>query len=115
MATAHDRGRGRRRTREWDRLDRRPGSRRKPMSLVRAILQRLTDLHIVSYGGPDVGILTAAGKCCKVTYRFVSLDSILLEPHFRAVRQGGLLPDFMDPTRAPSTWPMAMPIGCPST
>ncbi|NDH85426.1 MAG: hypothetical protein EBY65_11285, partial [Acidimicrobiia bacterium] len=35
------------------------GSRRKPMSLVRAILRSdLTDLHIVSYGGPDVGILT---------------------------------------------------------
>ena len=29
-----------------------------------------------SYGGPDVGILTAAGKCRKVTYGFVSLDSI---------------------------------------
>ena len=56
----------------------------------------LTDLHIVSYGGPDVGILTAAGKCRKVTYGFVSLDSIPLEPHFRAVRQGGLLPDFME-------------------
>ena len=40
------------------------GSRRKPMSLVRAILRSdLTDLHIVSYGGPDVGILTAARKC----------------------------------------------------
>ena len=39
------------------------GSRRKPMSLVRAILRSdLTDLHVVSYGGPDVGILTAAGK-----------------------------------------------------
>ena len=73
------------------------GSRRKPMSLVRAILRSdLTDLHIVSYGGPDVGILTAAGKCRKVTYGFVSLDSIPLEPHFRAVRQGGLLPDFME-------------------
>ena len=32
----------------------------------------------------------------KVTYGFVSLDSIPLEPHFRAVRQGGLLPDFME-------------------
>ncbi len=66
------------------------GSRRKPMSLVRAILRSdLTDLHIVSYGGPDVGILTAAGKVRKVTYGFVSLDSIPLEPHFRAVRQAG--------------------------
>jgi acyl CoA:acetate/3-ketoacid CoA transferase alpha subunit len=72
------------------------GSRRKPMSLVRAILRsELTDLHIVSYGGPDIGILTAAGKCRKVTYGFVSLDSIPLEPHFRAVRQAGAV-DFME-------------------
>lgn len=73
------------------------GSRRKPMSLVRAILRSdLTDLHIVSYGGPDVGILTAAGKATKVTYGFVSLDSIPLEPHFRAARQAGTLEDFME-------------------
>ena len=72
------------------------GSRRKPMSLVRALLRSdLTDLHIVSYGGPDIGILTAAGKCRKVTYGFVSLDSIPLEPHFRAVRQAGAV-DFME-------------------
>ena len=57
------------------------GSRRTPMSLVRAILRSdLTDLHLVSYGGPDVGILCAAGKVRKVTYGFVSLDSIPLEP-----------------------------------
>src|SRR5271168_4499883 len=32
------------------------GSRRKPMSLVRAILRSdLTDLTVVSYGGPAVG------------------------------------------------------------
>ena len=73
------------------------GSRRKPMSLVRAILRSdLTDLHIVSYGGPDVGILTASGKATRVTYGFVSLDSIPLEPHFRAVRQAGTLVDFME-------------------
>lgn len=66
------------------------GSRRKPMSLVRAILRSgLDDLHIVSYGGPDVGILCAAGKVRKVTYGFVSLDSIPLEPHFRLARQAG--------------------------
>src|SRR6187200_1300442 len=64
------------------------GSRRKPMSLVRAILRSpLTDLTIVSYGGPDVGMLCAAGKARKVVYGFVSLDSIPLEPHFRAARQ----------------------------
>ena len=66
------------------------GSRRKPMSLVRAILRSdLCDLHVVSYGGPDVGLLCAAGKARKITYGFVSLDSIPLEPHFRAARQAG--------------------------
>src|SRR5215467_10615143 len=66
------------------------GSRRKPMSLVRAICRSdLSDLDIVSYGGPDVGLLLAAGKVRKLTYGFVSLDSIPLEPHFRAARQGG--------------------------
>jgi glutaconate CoA-transferase subunit A len=66
------------------------GSRRKPMSLVRAILRsELTDLTIVSYGGPDVGLLCAAGKVKRVVYGFVSLDSIPLEPHFQAARQSG--------------------------
>jgi glutaconate CoA-transferase subunit A len=66
------------------------GSRRKPMSLVRAILRSsLKDLTIVSYGGPDVGLLCAAGRVRKVVYGFVSLDSIPLEPHFRVARQTG--------------------------
>ena len=66
------------------------GSRRKPMSLVRAIWRSsLKDLTIVSYGGPDVGLLCAAGKVKKVVFGFVSLDSIPLEPHFRAAREGG--------------------------
>lgn len=66
------------------------GSRRKPMSLVRAILRSsLTDLTIVSYGGPDVGLLCAAGKVSKVVYGFVSLDSIAVEPGFAAARQSG--------------------------
>ena len=64
------------------------GSRRKPMSLVRAILRSpLRGLTIVSYGGPDVGLLCATGKLEKVIYGFVSLDSIPLEPHFRIARQ----------------------------
>jgi glutaconate CoA-transferase subunit A len=68
------------------------GSRRKPMSLVRAILRSsLRDLTIVSYGGPDVGMLCAAGQARKVVYGFVSLDSIPLEPHFRAARQAGAI------------------------
>lgn len=65
-------------------------SRRKPMSLVRAIVRSsLRDLTVVSYGGPDVGLLCAAGKVRKVVYGFVSLDTIALEPHFRAARQSG--------------------------
>jgi glutaconate CoA-transferase subunit A len=63
-------------------------SRRKPMSLVREILRSdLRDLTLVSYGGPDVGLLCAAGRVKKVVYGFVSLDSIPLEPHFRIARQ----------------------------
>ncbi|MGP4020751.1 CoA transferase subunit A [Saccharopolyspora sp. 5N708] len=68
------------------------GSRRKPMALVRAILRTpLRDLTLVSYGGPDVGLLCAAGKVREVVFGFVSLDSIALDPHFRAARQRGEL------------------------
>ena len=70
------------------------GSRRKPMSLVRALLRSpLKDLTIVSYGGPDVGLLAAAGKIRRIVYGFVSLDSIALEPHWRAARQNGTIPE----------------------
>src|SRR6266496_4419936 len=66
------------------------GSRRKPMALVRAILRSsLRDLTVVSFGGPDVGMLCAAGRVRKLVYGFVSLDSIPLEPHFRLARQAG--------------------------
>jgi len=66
------------------------GSRRKPMALVREILRSpVKDLTVVSYGGPDVGLLCAAGKVRKLVYGFVSLDSIPLEPHFRNARQAG--------------------------
>ena len=66
------------------------GSRRKPMAAVRAILRSdLTDLTIVSYGGPDVGLLCAAGKVAKVVFGFVTLDSIPTDPHFKAARQSG--------------------------
>jgi glutaconate CoA-transferase subunit A len=66
------------------------GSRRKPMALVRAICRSsLNDLTIVSCGGPDVGLLCAYGKVRRVVAPFVTLDSIALEPHFRAARQGG--------------------------
>jgi len=66
------------------------GSRRKPMALVREILRSpLKDLTIVSYGGPDVGLLCATGKVRRVVFGFVSLDSIPLEPHFRKAREAG--------------------------
>jgi glutaconate CoA-transferase subunit A len=66
------------------------GSRRKPMSMVRALCRSdAKDLRIVSYGGPDVGLLCRAGKVREVVYAFVSLDSIALEPHFRNARQSG--------------------------
>jgi glutaconate CoA-transferase subunit A len=68
------------------------GSRRKPMSLVRAILRSpVKDLTLVSYGGADVGLLCAAGKVRKLIFGFVSLDSIPLEPNFRIARQTGAI------------------------
>jgi glutaconate CoA-transferase, subunit A len=66
------------------------GSRRKPMALVRALYRSdVNDLTVVSYGGPDVGLLCATGKVRKVVFAFVSLDSIALEPHFRNAMQAG--------------------------
>ncbi|MEU5333807.1 CoA-transferase [Streptomyces asoensis] len=66
------------------------GSRRKPMALVRALLRsEVTDLTVVSYGGPDVGMLAAAGRIRELVAAFVTLDSIPLEPHYRAAREGG--------------------------
>jgi glutaconate CoA-transferase, subunit A len=66
------------------------GSRRKPMALVRAMIRKgLRDLTVVAYGGPDVGLLCAAGAVRKVVYGFVTLDSIALDPQFRAARQSG--------------------------
>ena len=68
------------------------GSRRKPMALVRALLRSdVTDLTVVSYGGPDVGLLCAAGKVRRLVFGFVSLDSIPLEPHFQAARKAGTI------------------------
>jgi glutaconate CoA-transferase subunit A len=70
------------------------GSRRKPMAIIRAILRSdLTDLTVVSYAGPDLGLLCAAGKVRRAVYAFASLDSIPLEPHFRAARQAGAVQD----------------------
>jgi glutaconate CoA-transferase subunit A len=68
------------------------GSRRKPMALVRAILRSpLKNLTIVSYAGPDVGLLVASGQATRVITGFASLDSIPLEPNFRRARQAGTI------------------------
>lgn len=73
------------------------GPRRKPMALVRAILRSdLTDLHLVSWGGADVGLLARAGKIRRLTYAFVSLDSIPLEPNFQKARQEGTIPEVVE-------------------
>ncbi|GJM36955.1 MAG: CoA-transferase [Acidimicrobiales bacterium] len=69
-------------------------SRRKPMSIIRAIARSsLTDLTIVAYGGADIGLLAATGQLSRAVYGFVSLDSIVLDPHFRAARQAGAIID----------------------
>lgn len=66
------------------------GSRRKPMAVVRAIARSgLKDLTVASYGGPDVGLLCAAGVVRRVIFGFVTLDRIPLDPHFRVARQSG--------------------------
>jgi acyl CoA:acetate/3-ketoacid CoA transferase alpha subunit len=66
------------------------GSRRKPMALVRAIARSsLRDLTVVSYGGPDVGLLAAAGKIRRLVFGFVTLDSVAYDPWFGRVRQSG--------------------------
>lgn len=69
------------------------GSRRKPMALVRAILRSdLTDLTVVTYGGPDLGLLCSAGKVRKAYYGFVSLDSApFYDPWFGKARTSGEL------------------------
>src|SRR5699024_2346683 len=71
------------------------GSRRKPMSLIRAILRSdLENLHIVAFGGPEIGMLAASGKMTKLSFAFVAPDvgpASVLEPHFRKARQSGVL------------------------
>ncbi|GAA1082544.1 CoA transferase subunit A [Tsukamurella strandjordii] len=68
------------------------GSRRKPMALVRAILRSdLKDLTVVSYGGPDVGLLAAAGKIRRLVFGFVTLDSVPIDPNFARARQAGAI------------------------
>ncbi|MFJ2258325.1 CoA transferase subunit A [Streptomyces sp. NPDC087844] len=80
------------------------GSRRKPMALVRALLRStITDLTVVSYGGPDVGMLAAAGRIRKLVAPFATLDSIPLEPHYRTARESGSL-ELMEIDEAMFMW-----------
>ncbi|MFF4725497.1 CoA transferase subunit A [Streptomyces mirabilis] len=80
------------------------GSRRKPMALVRALLRtRITDLTVVSYGGPDVGLLAAAGRIRRLVTAFTTLDSIPLEPHYRAARERGAF-ELMEVDEAMFMW-----------
>ncbi|WP_414472400.1 CoA transferase subunit A [Microvirga sp. M2] len=66
------------------------GPRRKPMALIREILRSdLKDLTVVAYGGPEIGMLCAAGKVRKLIYGFVSMDAIPIEPYFRKAREAG--------------------------
>ena len=67
------------------------GSRRKPMAFVRALLRTdVTDLSVVTYGGPDLGLLCSAGKVKRVYYGFVSLDSApFYDPWFAKARTTG--------------------------
>jgi glutaconate CoA-transferase, subunit A len=69
------------------------GSRRKPMAFVRALLRTdVTDLTVVSYGGPDVGLLCSAGKVKRLYYGFVSLDSPpFYDPWFAKARTSGAI------------------------
>jgi len=63
------------------------GSRRKPMALIRALCASpLRDLTVVSYGGPDLGLLCAAGKVRRAVFGFVTLDTIPYDPHFSRAR-----------------------------
>jgi glutaconate CoA-transferase, subunit A len=69
------------------------GSRRKPMAFVRALLRTdVTDLTVVTYGGPDLGLLCSAGKVRKAYYGFVSLDSPpFYDPWFSRARTTGAI------------------------
>lgn len=69
------------------------GSRRKPMAFIRAILRSdITDLTVVSYGGPDLGLLCAAGKVRRAYYGFVSLDTPpVYDPWFAHARTNGAI------------------------
>jgi len=63
------------------------------MAFVRALLRTdVTDLTVVTYGGPDLGLLCSAGKVKRVYYGFVSLDSPpFYDPWFAKARTTGAI------------------------
>ena len=63
------------------------------MAFVRAMLRTdVKDLTVVTYGGPDIGLLCAAGKVRRVYYGFVSLDSPpFYDPWFAKTRTSGTI------------------------
>ena len=62
------------------------------MAIVREILRSpVKDLTVVAYGGPEVGMLCAAGKVRKLVFGFATLDAIPLEPYYRKAREAGEL------------------------
>lgn len=69
------------------------GSRRKPMAFIRALLRTdVTDLTVITYGGPDLGLLCSAGKVKRAYYGFVSLDSPpFYDPWFAKARTTGAI------------------------
>ena len=68
------------------------GSRRKPMCIVRAIAQlRREGPHRRELRRPRRRAAVRGGQGPQGVYAFCSLDSIALEPHFRAARQAGAI------------------------
>lgn len=69
------------------------GSRRKPMAFIRALLRTdVKDLTVVTYGGPDLGLLCSADKVKRIYYGFVSLDSPpFYDPWFAKARTTGAI------------------------
>lgn len=61
------------------------------------------DLTVVSYGGPVVGMLAAAGRIRRLVTAFVTLDSIPLEPQYRAARESGAF-ELMEVDEAMFMW-----------
>ena len=69
------------------------GARRTPVAVVRALLRtEVTDLTVVAYGGPDLGLLCSADKVKRAYYGFVSLDSPpFYDPWFAKARTSGAI------------------------